>query len=300
MFSTFDELVAFFGVQGNCGKKFLRSAFDRVDSNGDGRVDFSEFLKMSMSNSTRRLPYVKIGQGVDAAPSNSLCLYEDTDYNTRGIDVNKILVIPNGERCDDFGVPGFSNLASSVVNNTGMAQTLHAGTHQSGQGYAVQVGARHPELRDFNDKAESIAPPATALASKDGRLDNFERLCRIFESLEMAMPEPASGEVRRGQGSGVTAAPEGALTLYEDTDFNGRNSGKYILIIPNGASADDFNYHGFANLASSAVNRTGSTQRLYNQPHLSGTYIDIAVGELARLQDFNDRAESAAPVPGGC
>ncbi|MFE3937887.1 peptidase inhibitor family I36 protein [Streptomyces goshikiensis] len=89
------------------------------------------------------------------------------------------------------------------------------------------------------------------------------------------------------------AAPRNALSLYENTDYNGNRIDKRILVIPDGASANDFNLHGFKDLASSAVNRTGRTQRLYNQENLSGTHFDVAVGELERLEDFNDRARSA-------
>lgn len=125
-----------------------------------------------MSDDEPKLIY---GQGAEACPEGSFCLYRGSGFNAgqvpgRG---DKILAIPVGAHVDDFSVYGFDHSGdgvSAVVNNTIEDNTLFSAADQQGHSLPVDADTSIADLRSipmagspngsWNDQARSaLASP---------------------------------------------------------------------------------------------------------------------------------------------
>ncbi|MFF3847872.1 hypothetical protein [Streptomyces sp. NPDC002328] len=125
-----------------------------------------------MSDNEPKLIY---GQGADACPEGTFCLYRGSAFNAgqtpgRG---DKILAIPVGTHINDFSAYGFDHSGdgvSAVVNNTMENNTLFSAADQQGHSLPVDAGTSIADLRSipmagspngsWNDQAQSaLASP---------------------------------------------------------------------------------------------------------------------------------------------
>ncbi|MFK0105680.1 peptidase inhibitor family I36 protein [Streptomyces sp. NPDC091217] len=108
-------------------------------------------------------PQLIYGQGADACPDGSFCLYRAVRFNagqTPGKG-DKILAIPAGVYVNDFSPYGFDHSAdgvSSVVNNTDEDNTLFSAANQ--QGHTLPVG-RGVSITDLSRIAMAGSPNGT-------------------------------------------------------------------------------------------------------------------------------------------
>ncbi|MFJ6054730.1 EF-hand domain-containing protein [Streptomyces sp. NPDC092307] len=158
-FVSLEELSSFFGIEAGELRRHLTEIFKHIDFDGDGEIDFFEFLEISLTRdgSPDLNPYVINGSGVDMAPPGALSLYAAANYNATG-SYTKILVIPDGGTCNNFSEYGFSQSAdgvSSAVNNTSRDNILFSRPDQEGEQYPIEAGQRIEFIQDWNDRAQS-------------------------------------------------------------------------------------------------------------------------------------------------
>ncbi|MFF3751911.1 peptidase inhibitor family I36 protein [Streptomyces sp. NPDC002018] len=115
-------------------------------------------------------PELIYGQGAEACPEGSFCLYRGSNFNAgqtpgRG---DKILAIPTGAHVNDFSTYGFDHSGdgvSAVVNNTTEDNALFSAADQQGHSLPVERGGSIADLRgipmagspngSWNDQAQS-------------------------------------------------------------------------------------------------------------------------------------------------
>ncbi|GAB2956638.1 hypothetical protein GCM10027280_51600 [Micromonospora polyrhachis] len=107
-------------------------------------------------------PQLIHGQGTDACPSGSFCLYRDVDFNNGSESGNdKILVIPEGAYINNFSDYGFDHSddgVSGVFNNTEKDNTLF--TQPSQGGHTLPV-AKRQAIADLTKMPLSESPTGT-------------------------------------------------------------------------------------------------------------------------------------------
>lgn len=127
------------------------------------------------------------------------------------------------------------------------------------------------------------------------------------------MPEAANQTPRpyTKDGKGKDACPSGSFCLYADVQFNTSGSRTAILVIPEGATANNFSDYGFDHSGdgvSAVVNNTTKGNVLFNKIDQQGEKLPVDAGKdipdltkcpLKGSPDgtWNDQAQSALAAP---
>ncbi|MFE3866296.1 EF-hand domain-containing protein [Streptomyces goshikiensis] len=166
----------------------------------------------------------------------------------------------------------------------------------------ITLGEAISIIRPETDEAvaELTASFRSIDSNGDGKID-FAELLELFVAASGNSPEEPY--VISGKGSG--AAPAGALSLYTHANFNG-SSNANILVIPEGAAANDFSDYGFDQSiygVSGVVNNTSRNSVLFKYRNQTGPTLSFQPGDAVSVmpQGWNDGVQSALahsdPVP---